>query len=197
MDGHHNATGFNCKKCQRPDSADEQMVACDSCQDWEHFTCAGVDVSIKDQPYVCSECKLKKTGAKPKESLRPPDKQDKKSSRASSKKANSKNNPAPSSVSSATRMAMLQAQLKMIEDQELQQARDLEAEEELKKREMEEPQRQLEEKRKLQEEENRLRELKLREEKEIFEKRKIMRQQSAEKKNELLKQMSEFGVGQT
>ncbi|XP_062707592.1 uncharacterized protein LOC134288019 [Aedes albopictus] len=193
MDGHHNATGFNCKKCQRPDSADEQMVACDSCQDWEHFTCAGVDVSIKDQPYVCSECKLKKTGAKPKESLRPPDKQDKKSSRASSKKANSKNNPAPSSVSSATRMAMLQAQLKMIEDQELQQARDLEAEEELKKREMEEAQRQLEEKRKLQEEENRLRELKLREEKEILEKRKIMRQQSAEKKNELLKQMSEFG----
>lgn len=182
MDGHHNATGFSCKKCERPDSAEEQMVACDACQEWEHFTCAGVDRSITDQPYFCSVCKLKNTGGKSKQSLKPPDKQDKRSSRASSKKTTTRANPAPSSISSATRLAMLEAQMKLLEEQEMQQKQDLDAEEELKKREMEEAHRQLEEKKKLLDEENRLRELKLKEEKEILEKRKLMKQQSWRKR---------------
>ncbi|XP_058446466.1 uncharacterized protein LOC131427358 [Malaya genurostris] len=44
-----------CLGCDQPDSA-EDMVQCDRCDTWWHFTCANVDASIKDQKWMCSKC---------------------------------------------------------------------------------------------------------------------------------------------
>lgn len=47
---------FSCVACKRPDSADTDMVACDKCNSWWHYTCAGVTDSISVQHWVCSKC---------------------------------------------------------------------------------------------------------------------------------------------
>ncbi|XP_055638295.1 uncharacterized protein LOC129776590 isoform X2 [Toxorhynchites rutilus septentrionalis] len=182
---------FNCRKCDRPDSAEGQMVACDVCQRWEHFGCAGVDENIKKHSYVCSECKMNRTGTKPKQTLKLPVKNVKTTSRASSKKGAAKADTDRSSVSSAARLAMLETELKIVGEQQQLQEQELNAENELKKREIQEAERQLEDKKKMLEEEKRLREKKLQEEKDYYNKQKLIRRQSMEKKNEIIKQMSE------
>ncbi|XP_058465784.1 uncharacterized protein LOC131439138 [Malaya genurostris] len=45
----------SCKVCNRPDHA-EDMVACDCCEKWFHFTCAGVQASICNKPWRCGYC---------------------------------------------------------------------------------------------------------------------------------------------
>ncbi|XP_058826865.1 uncharacterized protein LOC131686880 [Topomyia yanbarensis] len=45
----------NCVACQRPDSADN-MVQCDQCDGWRHYTCAGVDASVMNRSWVCGDC---------------------------------------------------------------------------------------------------------------------------------------------
>nr|XP_029722504.1 uncharacterized protein LOC115263348 [Aedes albopictus] len=44
-----------CKACNRPSHV-EDMVACDICGTWFHFTCAGVKASICDKPWRCGYC---------------------------------------------------------------------------------------------------------------------------------------------
>ncbi|XP_062557338.1 uncharacterized protein LOC134222211 [Armigeres subalbatus] len=44
-----------CAGCNRPDEADN-MVQCDSCDVWWHFSCAGVSGSITDRSWVCTRC---------------------------------------------------------------------------------------------------------------------------------------------
>ncbi|XP_055604632.1 uncharacterized protein LOC129752870 [Uranotaenia lowii] len=46
---------YSCVACQRPDSADN-IVACDKCDQWWHYSCAGVTDSIKDRPWTCPKC---------------------------------------------------------------------------------------------------------------------------------------------
>ncbi|XP_055644239.1 uncharacterized protein LOC129780226 [Toxorhynchites rutilus septentrionalis] len=45
----------SCTECRRPDSA-ENMVQCDNCDGWQHYTCAGVDDSVADRSWVCALC---------------------------------------------------------------------------------------------------------------------------------------------
>lgn len=45
----------NCKACNRPDHA-ENMVACDICGTWFHYTCAGVQSCIRNDSWCCGYC---------------------------------------------------------------------------------------------------------------------------------------------
>ncbi|XP_055622802.1 PH domain-containing protein DDB_G0287875-like [Toxorhynchites rutilus septentrionalis] len=49
------AETHHCKVCNRPDEIDD-MVACDSCNSWWHFNCAGVHESICDRSWRCNNC---------------------------------------------------------------------------------------------------------------------------------------------
>ncbi|XP_055587983.1 uncharacterized protein LOC129740353 [Uranotaenia lowii] len=46
---------FSCRACEKPDSA-ENLVACDKCDDWLHFSCAGVGPEVKNLPWLCDKC---------------------------------------------------------------------------------------------------------------------------------------------
>ena len=46
MEEHKNETNHNCKKCGQLDN--DQMVMCDRCDKWYHYTCAGVDSDVAD-----------------------------------------------------------------------------------------------------------------------------------------------------
>lgn len=52
---------YNCRRtgCKLPDSA-ENMVACDLCERWFHFTCAGVSESVSDKSFICTDCEAAK-----------------------------------------------------------------------------------------------------------------------------------------
>ncbi|XP_058464923.1 uncharacterized protein LOC131438730 [Malaya genurostris] len=49
---------YNCPQCKEPDQADN-MVACDKCDAWHHFRCAGVNDSIADRSWRCINCRLR------------------------------------------------------------------------------------------------------------------------------------------
>ena len=49
------STEYNCQLCSNPDSEDN-MVACDLCEKWFHYMCAGVDSFIKEKDFVCVAC---------------------------------------------------------------------------------------------------------------------------------------------
>ncbi|XP_055585157.1 uncharacterized protein LOC129738006 [Uranotaenia lowii] len=51
----NNSEEYSCVACDRPDSADN-FVACDQCNQWWHYTCAGVTDSIKERPWTCPRC---------------------------------------------------------------------------------------------------------------------------------------------
>ncbi|XP_017468619.1 PREDICTED: uncharacterized protein LOC108360719 [Rhagoletis zephyria] len=44
----------NCKKCNAVD--DDNMVQCDTCDGWFHFTCVGVDSCIAEVSWSCDAC---------------------------------------------------------------------------------------------------------------------------------------------
>ncbi|XP_058817214.1 uncharacterized protein LOC131680519 [Topomyia yanbarensis] len=171
MEGLHNLSGFHCRRCNRPDSADANMVACDNCNMWEHFTCAGVDETIKARAYLCQECMVGEPLRQESLLIPKPPKPD-------------------GSTSSSTRAALLEANMKILEEEQFikeQAAREYEA---LRNREMAEKQRQIAEKKMLMEEERRLRELKLEEDKTFQAKQQLIRQESLEQKRKLLQQIA-------
>ncbi|XP_058810967.1 uncharacterized protein LOC131675845 [Topomyia yanbarensis] len=55
--------GDKCPACHESDIADNMMVQCDRCDQWFHFTCAGVDEGIKDTSFVCVICVYRSTPA--------------------------------------------------------------------------------------------------------------------------------------
>ncbi|XP_062704464.1 uncharacterized protein LOC134286806 [Aedes albopictus] len=152
MTGGHDTTMSSCKTCKRPDSADAQMVACDKCQQWEHFTCAGVDETVKDRQYVCKDCMTKVSADKSKrrKQLIAENRSAKSGGRSASRKG-SKVPSIPASQTSSARAAALEAQMKLIEEEKAMKEQELKEQDELKKWEREEEQRQLEEKRQLME----------------------------------------------
>ncbi|XP_058448925.1 uncharacterized protein LOC131428882 [Malaya genurostris] len=189
MEGHHDTTGFNCKRCNLPDSADNHMVACDKCHGWEHFKCAGVDEKIKDKPYSCRKCSVQENST-----LLKPTAEKKGASKGASSKAASKRSkkpvpadPAPS-VTSSVRAAM-ELELKLIEEECQLREKELNEQEELQKLKLEEEQRQLEEQRELLKKEAALRERKLQEAAIIKAKQQLIRQKSIEKKRELMQRL--------
>ena len=54
---HQSLSGTNngCAGCSQPDEADN-MVQCDACDAWWHFSCAGVTESISDRAWMCTHC---------------------------------------------------------------------------------------------------------------------------------------------
>ncbi|XP_055643357.1 uncharacterized protein LOC129779730 [Toxorhynchites rutilus septentrionalis] len=53
----------NCASCSKPDTHDD-MVACDSCDSWHHYSCVKVDERVKDRKWNCPSCELRaKQGA--------------------------------------------------------------------------------------------------------------------------------------
>ncbi|XP_062540734.1 uncharacterized protein LOC134208804 [Armigeres subalbatus] len=65
MDGKQSKVGANqrdgeessCTACQRPDWS-EDMVQCDHCDVWKHFSCAGVNESVAGKPFTCGDCSV-------------------------------------------------------------------------------------------------------------------------------------------
>ncbi|XP_055527270.1 uncharacterized protein LOC129719879 [Wyeomyia smithii] len=51
----------NCRACQRPDDA-EDMVQCDQCDCWQHFTCAGVRDDVTNRSWACGKCNAMEAG---------------------------------------------------------------------------------------------------------------------------------------
>lgn len=45
----------SCVACDRPDEA-ENMVQCDACDTWWHFSCAKVTASVSNRSWICSKC---------------------------------------------------------------------------------------------------------------------------------------------
>ncbi|XP_055613925.1 uncharacterized protein LOC129760309 [Uranotaenia lowii] len=48
----------NCIMCDQPNTADN-MVCCDDCKLWAHYSCAGVTDEIKNHPWSCVKCRHK------------------------------------------------------------------------------------------------------------------------------------------
>jgi hypothetical protein len=48
--------------CRMPNDCTRSMIQCDSCEEWFHFRCVGVDESGIDDNflYVCSKCTIAK-----------------------------------------------------------------------------------------------------------------------------------------
>lgn len=48
--------GYKCAGCDRPDTADD-IVQCDKCTAWWHFSCAKVDASVANRTnWICVKC---------------------------------------------------------------------------------------------------------------------------------------------
>ncbi|EAT45262.1 AAEL003432-PA [Aedes aegypti] len=47
---------FTCVACDNPEVADD-LVACDKCDKWWHFSCAGVSESISSRDWICPRCR--------------------------------------------------------------------------------------------------------------------------------------------
>ncbi|XP_053686195.1 uncharacterized protein LOC128735731 [Sabethes cyaneus] len=191
-----------CAVCDRPDN-DEDMVACDSCGSWYHFSCANVDESVADQSWNCSSCgnagraQSQKAGPK---TLTVPSNAGKSSKTSDVNKSNTgKKSTAKGSVSVATSVKdkAIQIELKMLEEQERIKEQELIDEKEIRQRKL-----QLE--KQMRERELALEAKKLAEEKAFKEKQlveeesfrkaqSIMKQQSLEKMKNLVRQLSQRG----
>ncbi|XP_058817679.1 uncharacterized protein LOC131680988 [Topomyia yanbarensis] len=170
MEGLHDTSGYNCRRCDRPDSAEARMVACDQCHTWEHFGCAGVNDSIKEHPYTCQECTMGQSTKPAVPQFLKPSKADGKPARTASKSVGSKRSkktpaPPPGSVTSSARAALLEAEMRILEEEQLMKEQAAKEQDALRNREIAEKQRQIAERKALLEEEQRLRELKLADEK--------------------------------
>ncbi|XP_055622225.1 uncharacterized protein LOC129765813 [Toxorhynchites rutilus septentrionalis] len=190
----------NCQSCARKDSAEAEMVQCDACKLWEHFSCAGVDDHIKQSSasYFCKGCD--KQGTSGDDHLQVPvtDHHPAKGSKTGPKTSSRKGSKhrakcidPTGSVSSSVRMTVLTEQLKLNEEERVMKEQELKEQEEMNKRMMEEKERQLEEKRKLAEETKLLRERKLKEDLELKQKQQRARRESLEKRQEIIREIAE------
>ncbi|XP_062558133.1 uncharacterized protein LOC134223011 [Armigeres subalbatus] len=190
----HDKTISNCKRCNQSDTVDARMVACDQCQLWEHFTCAGVDDTVKDLPYLCKACaaQVSADNSKNTNKLRADNRSAKSGGRSVSKKSSKLPSVTVSQTASA-RAAALKAQMKLIEEEKQIKGQELKEQEELQNLELEEERRMIVEKKQLLEEERKLRQRRLEEQRALLKKQQFIRRESMEKKNEVIKQVSERG----
>lgn len=187
-----NNSGYNCHSCHEHDAADA-MVACDVCGNWHHFKCVGVDDTVKTRRWLCQECDSATVSGL----LSLPQAKDKvnkcggsKTSRSRSKKP-VKSVGSKVSMTSSARAAALEAQMRLLEEEERLKEIELKEQEELQRREFAEEQRKLEAKKKIMEEETKLHETELLKQKALQEKMMLIRRESMEKKKELMRQQAE------
>ncbi|XP_053686216.1 uncharacterized protein LOC128735749 [Sabethes cyaneus] len=50
--------GQTCKSCAKPDT--DEMVQCDHCDGWHHYSCVGVTDDVANQSWSCTNCKTAK-----------------------------------------------------------------------------------------------------------------------------------------
>lgn len=143
-----------CGSCERPDNA-ESMVACDSCDTWYHFSCAGVDDNVTEQSWQCNSCgtlnasrvtsnaHLQEVGKSsvPKTSLQVPSgRKSSKISDVSKSTTNSRNKKQKSkasvSVASSVKDRAVQLELKMLEEQERVKEQELKEQKEIQQRKL-------------------------------------------------------------
>ncbi|XP_062556824.1 uncharacterized protein LOC134221650 [Armigeres subalbatus] len=140
----------NCPVCDRPDSA-EDMVACDGCQSWYHYSCAEVDASVADQPWQCTSCGILNRTPVPSQAIRKADSKKggkrltvpvntgKSNTSVASKGASrkSKKSAAGDNVSlTSSAKARLELELKMIDEQDCIKEQELQAELEMKNKKL-------------------------------------------------------------
>lgn len=205
----------HCASCTKPDELDD-MVACDACHNWHHYSCAQVDATVQDRAWKCASCELptnsdqspsgtgvkevNKTGAKPKapiglpQTLAVPSKKSGAKSSAGSRK--SKKVTGEQSTTSSARMR-LEAELKAVEEQQRIKEEELAAEKELQdlERKMEAELRERElaiETKRIAEAKAELKK-KISDEREFRMKQMAIRRQSEEEKAKLIRQASEYG----
>ncbi|XP_062702184.1 uncharacterized protein LOC134285456 [Aedes albopictus] len=198
----NNAPQRSCAFCSQPDEHDD-MVACDTCQHWHHYSCAKVDASVKDREWQCTNCTMEGKGAKPKGTANPLEnlpvpvrKSGAKSSAGSKTSRRSKKGIGEQSVTSSSRMR-LELELKAVEDQQKIREEELAAEKELLdlQRKLEEELREKElaiEAKRIAEAKAALKQ-KISEEREFRMKQMEIRRRSEEEKAKLIRQASEYG----
>ncbi|XP_062705689.1 uncharacterized protein LOC115258970 [Aedes albopictus] len=187
-------TPRNCQSCDRPDSAESEMVQCSVCRRWEHFGCAGVGGEVK-QPnvrYVCKQCSAKQGTSGGGALLAPGEEKRKSKGSKASSKAHSKKGKVvpdpPKTVSSSVRAKLLEEELKLVEEEQRLMEMELQEQEEIKKRQLLEEERKLAERRRLVEEESVIRDRKLQEELELKRKQMQIRKESLEKRQAIIRQ---------
>ncbi|XP_055632650.1 uncharacterized protein LOC129773115 [Toxorhynchites rutilus septentrionalis] len=196
MERHLDTPEYNCKGCNRPDNADTEMVCCDGCHEWEHFSCAGVDDTVRNRAYICKVCKAKTTVTEALKPLKPSTSDNKSAHMSQKSKSGSKRgkkvpqSKSQSSVASSARVALLQEEMKIAEEETLLKEQELKQQQQLKKREMEVLRRQLDEKKKIVAEEMRLQQLQISEEMEFNKNQHMIRRQSIEMRREIIRQIS-------
>ncbi|XP_055622592.1 uncharacterized protein LOC129766151 [Toxorhynchites rutilus septentrionalis] len=132
----------NCQSCARKDSAEAEMVQCDACKLWEHFSCAGLDDHIKQSSasYFCKGCD--KQGTSGDDHLQVPvtDHHPAKGSKTGPKTSSRKGSKhrakcidPTGSVSSSVRMTVLTEQLKLNEEERVMKEQELKEQEEMNK----------------------------------------------------------------
>lgn len=162
------------------------MIACDNCRKWQHLSCAGVDITIDDYSnfrFTCKGCRVKAASAKGGSLLRIPTTD--RSTRSSTRKGAN----VLSHISSER--SVLEAQLKVDEEQQQLEERELQEQVEIQQREIDEVQRSLEERKSLLEAKRQLRERQLAMDKEAQARQQQIRKESLEKKSALIRQMAE------
>ncbi|XP_055542771.1 uncharacterized protein LOC129728359 [Wyeomyia smithii] len=195
----------NCALCAQPDEHDD-MVACDSCHLWHHYSCVKVTASVQDRKWHCPSCeplcesRTNKVQEKDNENNFPNSNVLGVQMRSEKSLANSKSSRRSKkligeSITSSTRVR-LELELKAVEEQRLLQEEELAEEMKWK-----ETQRKLEEEfrekvlaieAKRINEEKRALEQKMADEREYRRQQMAIRKQSAEEKNKLIQQASEY-----
>lgn len=141
------ASPSNCTKCDLPDSA-ENMVACDGCGSWYHYSCAEVDESVAELPWKCESCGIMNqtpipTKTRPKKGAQRlvipggAEKQPKSSGGSKTGSRRGKKSAVGDNVSAtSSAKARLALELEMIDEQDRMREEELQAELEMKNKKL-------------------------------------------------------------
>ncbi|XP_055589494.1 uncharacterized protein LOC129741739 [Uranotaenia lowii] len=177
MNDRANTTSHDCQSCERPNSAEDEMVECCICTLWEHFGCAGVDSRVKDAnvKYVCKGCAASQnTSDIPAGKNKSKSKSEHFVQYSCGNNGTATKNGRGGTTTSGTGIS---------------------GKKEQKRREREESERQLQEKKKLVEEEKALRVKQLQEEAEMKTLEQRLRRESLDKRNQIVKALAASSHG--
>ena len=185
-----------CATCDRPDSV-EDMVACDTCSSWFHFTCANVNEDVSNQPWKCMSCGTPNRNQSVPILLLLPTSGGESSKECKTGGSKKSANKGSVSVASSVKNRAIEIEIRMIEEQERIKEQELKEKKEMmqKKLNLEKQMRD----RELALEAKKLADEKAYQEKQLADEEKFrkaqseMRQQSHEKIKSLVRQLSQCG----